>query len=126
LCADDNIIIEDLQMIGQLFTTGISIYQQYPGDDNKWISDLFFEDESHAQLGGIQGNLSTKYAENLLESVKNIQQDAQNLGIRMLALPHSKFKLYVKRLFVNNAEVWQQIERVAKELNLEVVSLLPE
>lgn len=113
-------------MIGQLFTTGISVYQQYPGDDNQWIVTIDFEDESHAQLGGIRGTLTTKYADNLLNSVKTIQQDAQSLGIRMLTLPHSKFKLYVKRLFVDNAEVWKQIEGVAKELNLEVVSLLPE
>jgi hypothetical protein len=35
LFSEDGYIIEDLKMIGQLFTTGIGIYQQYPGDDNK-------------------------------------------------------------------------------------------
>ena len=31
-------------MIEQLFTTGIGIYQQYPGDDNKQITEGFFEE----------------------------------------------------------------------------------
>ncbi|MEI3650426.1 MAG: hypothetical protein V6D39_10620 [Dolichospermum lemmermannii FEM_B0920] len=113
-------------MIKQLFTTGIGIYQMYPGDDNKWIAQVDFEDESHAQLGGVKGTLATKYGDNLLESVKTVKQDAQNLGIRMLTLPDTKFKLYVKRLFVDKTEVWKQIEGVAQELDLEVVSCLPE
>ncbi|RUS92290.1 hypothetical protein [Trichormus variabilis] len=112
-------------MIGQLFTTGIGIYQQYPCDDNKWIAEVFFEDESHAQLRGVQGTLATKYGDDLFECVRTVKQDAENLGIRMLSLPNTKFKLYVKRLFVDNAEVWKQIEGVAKELDLEVVSCLP-
>ena len=31
-------------MIKQVFTTGIGIYQMYPGDDNKWITEGFFEE----------------------------------------------------------------------------------
>jgi hypothetical protein len=30
-------------MIGQLFTTGIGIYQQSPRTDNKWIAQVDFE-----------------------------------------------------------------------------------
>ncbi len=118
--------IEDCIMIGQLFTTGIGIYQQYPGDENKWIAQVDFEDESHAQLRGVRGTLATKYGNDLLESVRTVKQDAENLEIRMLTLPDTKLRLYVKRLFVDNAEVWKQIESVAKELNLEVMSCLPE
>ena len=113
-------------MIGQLFTTGIGIYQMYPGTENKWIAQVDFEDESHAQLRGVKGTLATKYGNNLLESVRTVKQDAENLGIRMLTLPDTKLRLYVKRLFIDNAEVWQQIESVAKELNLEVISCLSE
>jgi hypothetical protein len=126
LFSEDGYIIEDLKMIGQLFTTGIGIYQMYPGTENKWIAQVDFEDESHAQLGGVKGTLATKYGDNLLESVKTVKQDAQNLGIRILSLPNTKFKLYVKRLFIDKTEVWKQIEGVAQELDLEVVSCLPE
>jgi hypothetical protein len=28
-------------------------YQQYPGDENKWIAQVDFEDKSHAQLCGV-------------------------------------------------------------------------
>jgi hypothetical protein len=38
LFSEDGYIIEDLKMIGQLFTTGIGIYQMYPGTENKWIA----------------------------------------------------------------------------------------
>ena len=118
--------IGDCIMIGQLFTTGIGIYQMYPGDDNKWIAQVDFEDESHAQLWGVQGTLATKYGDDLLESVRTVKQDAETLGMRMLSLPDTKLRLYVKRLFVDNAEVWKQIESVGKELDLEVISCLPE
>lgn len=124
LFSEDGYMIEDLKMIGQLFTTGIGIYQMYPGTENKWIAQVDFEDESHAQLRGVQGTLATKYGDDLFESVRTVKQDAENLRIRMLTLPNTKFKLYVKRLFVDNAEVWKQIEGVAKELDLEVVSCL--
>ena len=74
----------------------------------------------------MQGTLATKYGDDLLESVRTVKQDAENLGMRMLSLPDTKLRLYVKRLFVDNAEVWKQIESVGKELDLEVISCLPE
>jgi hypothetical protein len=74
----------------------------------------------------VQGTLATKYGDDLLESVRTVKQDAENLGMRMLSLPDTKLRLYVKRLFVDNAEVWKQIESVGKELDLEVISCLPE
>ncbi|MDK2462760.1 MULTISPECIES: hypothetical protein [Aphanizomenon] len=58
--------------------------------------------------------------------MRTVKQDAENLGMRMLSLPDTKLRLYVKRLFVDNAEVWKQIESVGKELDLEVISCLPE
>ena len=74
----------------------------------------------------MQGTLATKYGDDLLESVRTVKQDAENLGMRMLSLPDTKLRLYVKRLFVDNAEVWKQIESVGKELDLEVISCLPD
>lgn len=29
----------------------------YPGTENKWIAQVDFEDESHAQLRGVNGTL---------------------------------------------------------------------
>ena len=54
-------------MIGDYyFSTGISIYQQYPGTDSSWIAQVEFEDFGHAQLGSMKGSLSTRYPTNLL------------------------------------------------------------
>lgn len=113
-------------MIGDYyFTTGILIYQQYPGTDSSWIAKVEFEDLGHAQLGSMKGSLSTKYRTNLLDSVKTVYNDARKLGIEIKWLPGAKPHLYVKHLEVNTPEVWQEIEAVASELGFEVVSCLP-
>jgi hypothetical protein len=50
--------IEDCIMIGQLFTTGIGIYQQSPRTDNKWIcyflTKLFPKDELYGMVQQIR------------------------------------------------------------------------
>ena len=112
-------------MIGDYyFSTGISIYQQYPGTDSLWIAGVEFEDAGHAQVGSMKGSLSTKYPTNLLDSVKTVCEDAQKLGIVIKWIPGEKLRLYVCRLEINTKEVWQEIEAVAAELGFEVVSCL--
>lgn len=112
-------------MIGDYyFSTGISIYQQYPGTNSLWIAQVEFEDFGHAQLGSMKGSLSTKYPTNLLDSVKTVYDDARKLGILIKWIPGEKLRLYVCRLEVDTKEVWQEIESVALELSFEVVPCL--
>ena len=113
-------------MIGDYyFTTGILIYQRYPGTDSSWIAKVEFEDLGHAQLGSMKGSLSTKYQTNLLDSVKTVYDDAQKLGIEIKWLPGEKPHLYVKHLELNTPEVWQEIRTVANELGFEPIDCLP-
>ncbi|WP_242044407.1 hypothetical protein [Anabaena azotica] len=108
-------------MIGQLFTTGVAIKQQYPGNENKWIATINYEDESHAQLRGVQGTLQNKYSDNLLSAVRTVFEDSQKMGIRMLTLPEQNPRLYIKELIAaDNPETWKQIKLVADALHFEV------
>ena len=112
-------------MIGDYYwTTGIRIYQQYPGTDNSWLAKINFEDDSHAQIGGSKGSLSTKYQTSLMDSIKTIRDDAQKLGIQIKSIS-DKPHLYVCELLTNNAETWHQINTVADELGLSVIPSLP-
>ncbi|MBG1240555.1 hypothetical protein [Nostoc sp. NZL] len=111
-------------MIGELFTTGVSIKQQYPGDENKWIAVIRYEDESHANLHGVQGTLQNKYGDDLLNAIKTVLADSEKMGIKMMTLPNSNPSLYVKDLFVNNQETWEQINLAADALNFEVMNCL--
>ncbi|RCJ27289.1 hypothetical protein A6S26_12685 [Nostoc sp. ATCC 43529] len=111
-------------MIGELFTTGVSIKQQYPGNENKWIAVISYEDESHANLRGVQGTLQNKYGDNLLNAIKTVLEDSEKMGIRMMSLPGQNPRLYIKELFVNNSESWEQIQVAADALNFEVMNCL--
>ena len=111
-------------MIGNYYwATGIQIHQQYPGNDVSWIAKVDFEDDSHAQIGGSKGALSTKYQTNLLDSTKTIYQDAQKLGIQFKSIS-GKPNLYVYELVENTPDIWQQIQAVADEIGFEVVNCL--
>ena len=109
-------------MIGELFTTGVIIKQQY--DENKWIAIIEYADIGHANVRAVEGELRTKYRTDLLNAIKTVLEDCEIMGIKMMTLPNSKPHLYVKELFSNNQSNWQQIQLVADALNFEVVDCI--
>ncbi|MBD2386021.1 hypothetical protein [Cylindrospermum sp. FACHB-282] len=112
-------------MIGQLFTTGIQVKQVCPGNENKWLAFINFTDESHSNLDGVHGTISNKYGNDLLAACRTVLEDAGKMGIKTVNFPNIKPKLYIAELFVNNPDVWQQIEFAANILEFEVSNCLP-
>ena len=111
---------ERRSMIDNLFATGISVSQMYPSSENKWIATIRYEDESHAELGGVKGTLNNKYGDDLLEACKTVLENSEKIGIRMVSLPNQKPRLYVIELVSDNSEIWEQITSTANALEFEV------
>lgn len=109
-------------MIGKYWSTGIIVSQQYPGNHNSWIAKVEFQDDSHAQIGGIKGTLSTKYQTSLLDCIRTVYEDAQALGIEFRSIPGKKPSLYVEEFIADTKEAIRQVEVIANETGLDVVN----
>jgi hypothetical protein len=108
-------------MVGEFYTTGIAIKQTE--SDNKWLAAIAFVDEVIAQ--GTGGTLSNNSPDDLLEVCRLVLEDAQKLGIKILAV-NNKPRLYVKELVTNNKSTYEQISMAAELLDFEVCNCLPD
>jgi hypothetical protein len=107
----------DKGMIGELFTIGIEVRQLGKGTD-KWVASINFQDGGFQR--GIEGKLSTKHSDDLLNVCRTVLGDSKSMGITMFSLPDKPNKIYVTELASNDQETWEQIHFAANALGFGV------
>lgn len=69
----------------QLYAFGITVKYGYAGNNQHgWWATVHFEDCGFYDRGSVQGELTTKYADDLSYAIDTIKVDAESMGIQFV------------------------------------------